>query len=156
MPHIILRVRDRASELAAWLWRPRPVRLRPAYALAVAATFLLVLLVTPPAVPPMTGVTTGGSESRTQVFVQFRLDAPDASSVRLAGSFTGWEPEYALHEGSPGIWSILVPLPPGVHEYSFMVDDLEWRPDPAAPRVNDGFGGENSRVAVVLPGYQSL
>jgi hypothetical protein len=142
----------------AWLWQPRPIRVRPAYALAMAAALAGVILVPGPraqpdgAMPPAAaGPAVADAAERTTVYVQFRLDAPDASSVRLAGTFTGWEPAYTLHETAPGVWSILVPLTPGVHDYSFVIDGGEWVPDPAAPQVEDGFGGENSRVAILLP-----
>ncbi len=42
-----------------------------------------------------------------------------------------------------------VPVPPGVHEYSFVVNGTEWRPDPLAnSQVDDGFGRTNSLVMV--------
>jgi hypothetical protein len=138
-----------------WMWQPRPVRLRPAYGLVAAAALFVLMLAVPADVPGPDGVVDGAGD-RTEVFVQFRLDAPDASSVRLAGSFTGWQPEYTLYESSPGVWSLLVPLPPGVHDYAFVVDGEEWRPDPVAPRVDDGFGGHNSRVAVLTPTGNAL
>jgi hypothetical protein len=158
-----------------WLWTPRPIRLRPAYGFAAAAGVSALMLwnagaatgggfsdeapagsttVTTAMAPGETGATgvaRGGAHAAGSVFVQFRLDAPDAGGVRLAGSFTGWEPEHTLHQMAPGIWSILVPLEPGVHDYVFVVDGEEWVVDPAAPAVDDGFGGVNSRLSVLLP-----
>jgi 1,4-alpha-glucan branching enzyme len=84
-------------------------------------------------------------------FVQFRFEAPDASQVQLAGSFTEWQAHHDMHQSAPGIWTITVPLSPGVHDYAFIVDGDRWTPDPYAPTVNDGFGGTNSRLALVLP-----
>jgi hypothetical protein len=138
-----------------WFWEPRPIRFRPAWGIVAAAALLVLTLVVPGETP--TPVTVAEvTESPAPVFVQFRLDAPGASNVHLAGSFTGWEPQYSLHEVSPGVWAILVPLNPGVHDYSFVVDGQEWRPDPVAPRIDDGFGGQNSRVAVLAPQHNSL
>lgn len=171
-PAVMARVREAASEAAgpagareedaapggllgrawAWLWFPRPVRVRPAYPLAAAAVVAMAVVGVahgPEAPGPVEVADRPHADG--EVLVQFRLDEPDASSVRLAGSFTGWEQELVLHETSPGVWSAVVPLPPGVHDYAFIVDGEEWRPDPAAPRVDDGFGGENSRLAVLLP-----
>jgi 1,4-alpha-glucan branching enzyme len=85
-----------------------------------------------------------------RLFVQFRLQA-EASNVRLAGSFTNWEPAYELHQMAPGVWTITVPLSQGVHDYAFVVDGQQWMPDPYAPRINDGFGGTNSRLTLLLP-----
>lgn len=133
------------------LWAPRlvTVQLRPAYGLAAAAMLALLLITDPlgwtgPA--PM-----AGDPAAPQVFVHFRLDAPRAAEVRLAGDFTGWKPAYALHETAPGVWSVVVPLDPGVHDYAFVVDGERWLPDPLAPQVDDGFGGTNSRLAVLTP-----
>jgi 1,4-alpha-glucan branching enzyme len=86
------------------------------------------------------------------VFVQFRLDAPGASHVQLAGSFTDWGHPLDLHEVSPGMWKTTLLLEPGVHDYSFIVDGDRWVPDPYAPTVDDGFGGANSRLSLVLAG----
>jgi 1,4-alpha-glucan branching enzyme len=86
-----------------------------------------------------------------QVLVQFRLDAPDASGVALAGNFTDWEPKYQLTRTAGGVWTVTVPLAQGVHKYAFVVDGKTWQPDPLAPSVADGFGGENSQIAVLSP-----
>ena len=144
-----------------WLWTPRPIRLRPVYGILAVAVFILILKlpdVAPPLLPPImkTAVRNAdGERVPTKVFVQFRLDAPHASAVRLAGSFTGWKPTYTLQQVSSGVWSILIPLEPGVHDYAFVVDGAEWIADPAAPTVDDGFGGVNSRLSVLLPNGDS-
>lgn len=137
----------------AWLWQPRSVSLRPAYAFAAAAVLLigLALRETPP-VP----ATTSLASTPAPVLIQFRLDAPDAQQVALAGDFTGWKPEYQLLRTQPGVWTIVVPLQQGMHEYAFIVNGEQWVPDPHAPVVQDGFGGENSRVAVIAPDARSL
>ena len=85
------------------------------------------------------------------VLVQFRLQAADASTVRLAGSFSNWQPQYDLHQTSPGIWTITLPLPRGVYDYAFVIDGQRWVPDPYAQTVDDGFGGTNSRIAILPP-----
>jgi 1,4-alpha-glucan branching enzyme len=90
-------------------------------------------------------------DGAARLYVQFRLEAPGASEVRLAGSFTGWQPELELRETAPGVWSALVPLEPGVHDYTFVVNGEEWVVDPYAPRVEDSFGGSNSRLFLPLP-----
>jgi 1,4-alpha-glucan branching enzyme len=80
--------------------------------------------------------------------VQFRIRVPDARSVQLAGTFTGWKPEYALQRSENGEWTALVPLRPGVHDYAFVVNGREWIADPNAPQVDDSFGGTNSRISL--------
>lgn len=146
-----------------WTWSPRPLMVRPAY---VAGTIVLVLGAALFAVrgamfEPTSGTTetTGAADaagavsavSAPSVFVHFRIEATDASDVRLAGDFTNWQPRYELHETAAGVWSAIVPLEPGVHHYAFFVDGDHWVPDPHAAQVDDGFGGVNSRLAVLLP-----
>lgn len=137
-----------------WLWTPRPVRLRPAWALAGLAILVLATSVLPvrtdlPAGPE--AVVGSGEANGPVLYVRFELEAPEASSVTLAGSFSQWEPRHELAQTAPGRWSALVPLEPGVHEYAFVVDGERWIADPDAPRVADGFGGVNSQIALVPP-----
>ncbi len=150
----------RARRSAAWLWTPRSVtvRVRPAWGMAAAAVLLLTTLWTrgPEAPPAGTPIQAGGTVMATAgvegtVLVVFRLDAPGARSVRLAGDFTGWEPGPVLTQRTPGVWTVLVPVEPGLHDYAFVVDGTRWVQDPFAERVDDGFGGTNSRVAVLVP-----
>ena len=112
-------VSDRLGAALGWLWSPVRVTLRPAYG---------------PAAPP--------------VYVQFRISVPDARSVALAGTFTGWKPAVALQRSADGEWTALVPLRPGVHDYAFVVDGERWVTDPNAPQVDDSFGGTNSRISL--------
>lgn len=133
----------RPWDIARWLWAPRPVTLRPAYGLAAAALLAGVLLTR--LAPP----DPGSIAAPAMVLVHFQFEAPGASDVRLAGDFTEWQPTHVLSRNESGTWSIVVPLTPGVHEYAFVVDGKEWTPDPRAPAVADGFGGVNSRVAVL-------
>ena len=132
------------------LWAPRDVRLRwrPAYVLAAAALLLPALVFLP--------YSFRAPNADPQMFVQFHLEAPDATDVRLAGSFTNWEPRYELHEIAPGNWTITLPLAAGVHDYVFVVNGQRWIPDPYASRIDDGFGGVNSRISVVVPDASRL
>lgn len=137
-----------------WLWNPRPITVRPA--LALAGAFLFALIVAAPfalgrGTAAMPDATVADRSAAQQIFVHFRLDAPEATSVYLAGDFTGWEPSYELHETSPGVWTVAVPLDPGVHDYAFVVDGARWTPDPLAAAVDDGFGGVNSRLSILPP-----
>lgn len=138
-----------ARRLAERLWTPREVQLqwRPLYAV-VAATIILFIVMLPAG--------RRAADTGPNVFVQFRLDAMDATDVRLAGSFTNWQPQYALHEASPGVWTITLPLAAGVHDYAFVVNGQRWIPDPYATQVDDGFGGVNSRIALVVPDVPRL
>jgi len=149
---------DRASTRRSWivrigqqLWTPRSVTFafRPAYTLFAAAGVLLLAAVLPNPWadrPLTTAAVQGGTE---KVYVQFRLQTSEATDVRLAGSFTHWQPQYQLHETAPGLWTITLPLAPGVHDYAFIIDGQRWVTDPYAAAVQDGFGGSNSRITLV-------
>lgn len=152
-------VRQSAWErVRRWLWSPRELALtfRPAYALAgVAAAVLAGVLVVPRAVE-RAPAPVAEAPAPQRVYVQFRLDLADARRVELAGSFTGWEPRIELHQAAAGVWSVLVPLRPGVHDYTFVVDGRRWVPDPSAPQVADDFGGTNSRLFLPAPGERAI
>jgi hypothetical protein len=158
--------RRRVSPLAAalgWLWSPRPVRIafRPAYGLAFAALGALALTQldgreSAPAAPGRgEPVADAPARSAPPVYVQFRLEARGASTVQLAGTFTGWQPRVELRETEPGEWTVLVPLRPGVHDYAFVIDGDRWVADPHAPQVDDDFGGTNSRISLPPLGSSS-
>ena len=74
---------------------------------------------------------------------------PGAKTVFVAGSFNEWKPEKApLLRKDDGLWVGDVVLPPGRHEYLFVVDG-EWIPDPKANEtVQNPFGGKNSVLTV--------
>ncbi|HSJ12766.1 MAG TPA: glycogen-binding domain-containing protein [Longimicrobiales bacterium] len=128
---------------AGWLWAPRPVALRPAFMLGA----VVLLLVLPMAARELgSGAPAAGPEP---LLVQFRLGAEGARQVELAGDFTEWRDRYQLDEIAPGVWSIVIPLEPGVYDYQFVIDGERWTVDPLAPAVADGFGGSNSRIAVM-------
>ena len=131
--------------LLAWIWQPRPLAItwRPAYALAFVLLLSVGFAVRNATVRPV--------QQPEAVLVHFRLDAPTAQTVMLAGEFTDWKPAHQLNRNADGSWTIVVPLTPGVHDYAFVVDGKQWVNDPAAARVDDGFGGTNSRVAVLMP-----
>lgn len=158
--------RRRVSPVAAvfgWLWQPRPVRIafRPAYGLAFAALGAVALtqLGGGDAAPagPVEGPSMVAAPPRSAppVYVQFRLEARGATSVQLAGTFTGWQPRVELRETEPGEWTVLVPLRPGVHDYAFVIDGDRWVADPHAPQVDDDFGGTNSRISLPPLGSSS-
>lgn len=150
--------RSIAESLASafgWLWRPRELALtlRPAYAMAGLAVAVLAVSLTPGAEPRPAQVAPIAAETDAapRMYVQFRIEAAGAADVSLAGSFTDWEPRYSLEQATPGVWTVMVPLEPGVHDYTFVIDGERWVVDPVAPRVTDGFGGSNSRLFLAAP-----
>lgn len=85
--------------------------------------------------------------------VRFVLTNPEARSVALAGSFNRWSASShpLAREGSRGMWTVVVPLPPGEHLFMYVVDGTQWISPPLAEDyVDDGFGAKNG-VVVVRP-----
>jgi hypothetical protein len=105
---------------------------------------------TPPvAVPPPT---TESASEQNHVVV-FKIKAPDATNVYLAGEFNSWsETDTPMTKQSNGEWTASVALAPGSYQYKFIVDGT-WTPDPENPEHNDdGYGGFNSVIQVSEPG----
>jgi 1,4-alpha-glucan branching enzyme len=74
---------------------------------------------------------------------------PQASSVELAGSFTGWNRIGMKKISDSGYWQINIPLEKGEYAYIFIVDGKTQIADPTvkAKQVDD-FGGENSIINI--------
>jgi hypothetical protein len=86
--------------------------------------------------------------------VKFVLIAPQASKVSVVGDFNGWDAGATpmSSRSADGTWTVFVPLQPGLHTYSFVLDGSHFVPDPAAPMApDDGFGHRNSVVLVRKP-----
>jgi len=87
----------------------------------------------------------GSAGTASEIPCEFVLDAGSARQVCLVGDFNRWTVcATPLEREADGRWHVTYTLPPGRHEYMFVVDD-EWRTDPdAAIRVDDGFGNQNA------------
>lgn len=83
-------------------------------------------------------------ESETPTKQTFRFSAPAAMSVLLVGDFTHWQQRgIPMRKGKDGVWSVTVSLPPGKHNYRFLVDG-DWQDDPECTlRVPNPYGGHN-------------
>ncbi|HUI05995.1 MAG TPA: glycogen-binding domain-containing protein [Verrucomicrobiae bacterium] len=77
--------------------------------------------------------------------IEFKLHAPRAKSVGVAGSFNAWDAtKTPLRSDNGGDWRATLALAPGRHEYRFVVDG-HWVTDPAAEETAPNpFGGRNS------------
>lgn len=81
--------------------------------------------------------------------VRFQFRCVGASAVILAGDFNGWSTTaHPLEHRGEDLWTVEVDLPPGRHEYKFLVDGRQWWNDPEAPKVPNLWGSENSCVDV--------
>eukprot|EP01025_Chloroclados_australasicus_P065857 TRINITY_DN8987_c0_g2_i1.p1 TRINITY_DN8987_c0_g2~~TRINITY_DN8987_c0_g2_i1.p1 ORF type:complete len:555 (-),score=65.30 TRINITY_DN8987_c0_g2_i1:432-2096(-) len=69
--------------------------------------------------------------------------------VHLCGSFTRWVETVPMApvEGQPGMFSVVVHLPPGYHQYKFIVDG-DWRHDEQQPYMPDPLGNVNNWIFV--------
>ncbi len=133
-----------------WLRRGRTVRVSPLGGLAAAAAVAALILVgrsgaarLEDSVPPTAVL--------EMAAVQFVLVAPGASAVTVVGDFNDWSATATPLRAVPGdgIWTVMVPLPPGRYRYGFLVDGTEWVRDPSAPpALEDDFGRPNSVVTV--------
>jgi hypothetical protein len=78
--------------------------------------------------------------------IRFTYTDPNAGAVCVAGSFNNWNTNATpLVKGENGVWSVVVPLPAGSHEYKFVVDG-QWFADPENPVTAGEYG--NSVVQV--------
>ena len=155
---------------AGGLWerltRPRTLTWRPVQALAaalVAAVAGTLLFVGGPSGSGGEGAVDGPGAGEPvsvaadvppgadTVLVRFVYEAPSASSVAVAGDFTRWDPvplERHVRNGRL-LWTGVLAVPRGEHEYMFVVDGEEWVTDPLAPAVaEDGFGHRNAVLAL--------
>ena len=90
-----------------------------------------------------------GRKAPTRRRVSFKLSAPEAQKVHLAGSFNEWDlASRILRRDTKGIWKTSMLLEPGTYEFRFLVDD-EWRNDPEAEQVTNAFGSSNSLLTVM-------
>lgn len=78
----------------------------------------------------------------------FKLDAPQAREVFIAGSFNDWNPSERPLKLAKGVWTTVIMLEPGWYEYRFVVDG-QWCDDPkATERKPNEHGTENCVVCI--------
>jgi hypothetical protein len=97
-------------------------------------------------------------DSLTPRAVKFVLIAPDAKHVAVVGDFNGWDSSAnPMTTRTPdGRWTVFVPLRPGLHVYSFVVDGDHFLADPSAPMAPDDGFGSSRKNSVVVVGASSL
>ncbi|MFB6249813.1 MAG: hypothetical protein ABEL97_14725 [Salinibacter sp.] len=162
------------ERLAAW-WRsataPVALEIRP-LALAVGALLLCVVAwiawpaaptapspsarraSTPPAeqTPSSSSSVQRASTASSQddgatVWIRFMYTNSTADSVAVAGDFSQWNPIPLSPRTVNGetVWTGLVPVSRGEHEYQFVINGERWVTDPLAPvKRSDGFGAKNA------------
>lgn len=83
--------------------------------------------------------------------VVFNYKSKDAKTVAIIGSFNNWDPKGHDLIWLPklGHWSLQLNLPPGKHDYVFLVNGEKVYPDPEADLIQlDDFGNRNSVLFV--------
>ena len=160
------------AQLRSWwdaLTSPTPLRLRPVSAMGavlLAGIVLAGVLTWGPAGPisEPSPAAPASSESATveqtatrvssngqTVWVRFLYPNSQADSVAVAGDFSQWEPVSLSPRTVDGktVWTGLVPVSRGEHEYQFLINGERWVTDPLAPVTrSDGFGAKNAVLNV--------
>lgn len=80
---------------------------------------------------------------------EFKLYAPQAKRVSLAGTFNNWSTRInSAKKDAQGNWLVKVDLKPGRHEYKFFVDGT-WVNDPNCNSCTaNSFGTQNCVIEV--------
>jgi diguanylate cyclase (GGDEF)-like protein len=74
----------------------------------------------------------------------------EVSHVSLVGDFNNWDKDVdPMARREDGTFQFIIALNPGIYHYKFVLEDVEWIPDPnCLERVHDGQGGDNSILRV--------
>lgn len=76
---------------------------------------------------------------------RFVIYEPEVGQVEIAGSFTGWKKIPLEPKNRSGYWEVTIDLPPGEHNFSYILNGSKKISDPTVlAREPDDFGGENS------------
>ena len=89
------------------------------------------------------------ARARTKTGTTFRLEAPHAAQVFVAGCFNEWDPTAnPLKRDKEGTWSCTLTVEPGEHEYRFVVDGVWWDDPTNMWRCWNEFGTQNCVLIV--------
>jgi hypothetical protein len=134
----------------AWIWTrtPRSLAVTPlrigTIGVGLVSLFLLAVVREGPRVLPGADALRPGFST-----VIFQLADPEGRirSAAVIGSFNRWNPNGFRMRFAPErrAWLLQAQLPPGCHEYVFLLDETRVSPDPEAILTReDGFGNLNS------------
>ena len=81
--------------------------------------------------------------------VEFKVSAPEARWVGVAGNFNSWDPaRLTAKKDGKGVWKASVSMACGTYEYKFVIDG-NWIADPKCSRRSvNTLGSENSVLVV--------
>jgi len=139
-----------------WLTGPRSLTFTPLQTIPAVACVLAVIVLG----AMHLGVPVQ-NEGVSLISVRFVLDDSNKSArtVAVIGSFNDWKTERSVmwYDGDLRKWVLEAKLPPGDHEYMFLVDGNKLVSDPqAAMSRDDGFGNKNSILFVNGDHEQSI
>ena len=149
--------RAAAAAPRSWWRRGYTLHVTPLAGLALAAGLALVAVLgrasvagPTPGPQPVSSASSKAAAADTVYLVRFALVNHDARKVSLVGDFNGWATGATplVGDGVNGVWTVSVSMPPGRHEYAFIVDGKRWVSDPFAAAVNDEFGPRSSVLRV--------
>jgi hypothetical protein len=141
------------ARLKLFLFGSRVLRWNVAAALAIA---LLTVVTTTLMMKQLTRLDPGSispplSSSGPAALVRLTFVAPAAQHVTVAGDFNKWRTDSHVMQRENGMWTIDLPLKPGMYTYMFIVDGSRWITDPHAESyLDDGFGNQNAVMRVSL------
>lgn len=154
---------ERLRQWLQYFWVPREISLRPVYAfsvvLLVLATFLYSLFLSDIFDSDQPVIATNNSQvgksvqqvssGREKVMMRFMYVDEEAKSIAVAGDFSDWQPIEMSKQVINGktIWTGLVSMTRGKHNYMFVKNGDKWVTDPLATvQREDGFGNKNAVV----------
>jgi hypothetical protein len=89
------------------------------------------------------------SPVNTPAGLKFSFKGPPGETVTVAGNFNSWDPfMYELKESPAGIYSIAIPLPPGVYQYIFFHRGQRYTDPYNARRVYSRDGTPASEIVI--------
>ena len=81
--------------------------------------------------------------------VTFKVRAPDAKKVQLAGEFNNWDPNsHPMERDDEGFWKVELRLASGRYEYKLIVDGRWWEDIGETNSVKNPFGTLNKLLVV--------
>jgi anti-sigma-K factor RskA len=160
--------RDRASLLTQGfqtlknaLWERRTLQWRPVYGMlaSILLVFSVIYLLQTPNMGVDQNTVVNIQESQQQyqnvaattqhVMLRFVYIDDQAQSIAVAGDFSNWEPIPLSQKMVNGkkVWTGMVKMSRGEHNYMFRVDGEKWVTDPmASVQRDDGFGNKNAVI----------
>lgn len=141
------------ARLKRFLFGGRVLRWNMAAALAIV---LLTVVTTILMMKQLTNLDPGSLSAtlpsgEQAAMVRLTFVAPAAQHVSVAGDFNKWRTDSHVMKRENGMWTIDLPLKPGMYTYMFIVDGARWITDPDAESYrDDGFGSQNAVMRVSL------